>query len=645
MPVHAELEPAEITGRFRRFADSVERLARTLRDLERHARLLKVAPLHGREWYELLRQKLVPQLRDEAFLVVAVVGGTNIGKSVIFNHLAGCRASATSPLASGTKHPVCLVPPRFVEQHDLAAIFQGFRLLEWDRADAALEDRSEHCLFWRKSPQTPENLLVLDTPDIDSDAPVNWQRADHIRRCADVLIAVLTQQKYNDAAVKQFFRKAAAEDKAVIVVFNQCQLPEDDEYWPLWLGTFSRETGVEPEIVYVAPSDRRAAEANALGFYERDWKTAETARGGGTVESDGEARDLADDLSRLKFAEIKLRTLRGSLKALVDADFGVPTYLREVDVAGGRFRSASEILSAEKLARLDSWPPVPNRLLVNEIREWWREQREGWSAKVHNFYNTLGTGLTWPFRIASKKLRGEQPEPWDVYRKREWSAILETVEKAYERLTMLRELGNPLLTERLDAVLGGTSRVELLRTLEAEHGKIDFEQELSELVVREMRTFRDESPRFYEFLKRLDKTAALVRPATSVVLFVVGVGPAGDAAAHAITDTALQTVIHTVGDVTGGTVAAAVGDTAISGTASSSMGYVEAKFRRLQAGFTARRVGWLIAALDRRLWGTLLEELATGAGVSESQPYREVQAALEILEKQLAATQPETVAG
>ena len=51
--------------------------------------------------------------------------------------------------------------------------------------------------------QSP-NLVILDTPDVDSDAPVNWQRADAVRQAADVLVAVLTQQKYNDAAVKQF---------------------------------------------------------------------------------------------------------------------------------------------------------------------------------------------------------------------------------------------------------------------------------------------------------------------------------------------------------------------------------------------------------------------------------------------------------
>ena len=90
-----------------------------------------------------------------------------------------------------------------------------------------------------------------------------------MRRCADVLIAVLTQQKYNDAAVKEFFRKAGDEDKAVLVVFNQCVLPEDEPFWPMWLETFCRATAITPEAVYLAPSDRRAAEGLRLPFFER----------------------------------------------------------------------------------------------------------------------------------------------------------------------------------------------------------------------------------------------------------------------------------------------------------------------------------------------------------------------------------------
>ena len=136
-------------------------------------------------------------------------------------------------------------------------------------ADDALVDRPEDRIFWRTAAGTPPNLLILDTPDIDSDVQVNWRRADAVRRVADVLIAVLTQQKYNDAAVKRYFRSAAEEGKVVLVIFNQCQLPEDEAYWPLWLDTFCRETGVAPRLIYVAPNDRRAAEEGRLPFFEK----------------------------------------------------------------------------------------------------------------------------------------------------------------------------------------------------------------------------------------------------------------------------------------------------------------------------------------------------------------------------------------
>ena len=89
--------------------------------MEPQAAAAGVAPPAGQEWFDLLRNKLLPQLDLPPLLVVAIVGGTNIGKSVIFNHLAGEVASAASPLAAGTKHPVCLVPPELADPALLAA--------------------------------------------------------------------------------------------------------------------------------------------------------------------------------------------------------------------------------------------------------------------------------------------------------------------------------------------------------------------------------------------------------------------------------------------------------------------------------------------------------------------------------------------
>ncbi len=623
-------------------AEHVRRLHDAVVALERASRPAQVRPLAGREWFEVLTRKLVPQLSTDAFLVVAVVGGTNIGKSVIFNHIAGFRASATSPLASGTKHPTCLVPEGFADGHDLAAIFPGFELVRWSSAEETLVDTPDHRLFWRVSGDSPDNLLVLDTPDIDSDARVNWERADRVRQCADVLVAVLTQQKYNDAAVKEFFRKAAAEDKAVLIVFNQCQLPDDEEYWPLWLETFCRETQIAPELVYVAPNDRRAAEELRLEFYERGRSFGfssldfgfQADRGASQMQNPKSKiqnpplpdapRSLLQDLSQLRFFEIKVRTLRGALRLVADPDAGVPVWLREIEGRAEEYRGAAELLAAHELAEIGAWPQVSGRALVAEIREWWRSQREGWSAKVHGFYNSLGQTLTWPVRYARDRIQGPVIPPLEVYRHKEWAAVLDAVEKVYRKLEWLSELGNELLRPRLEKVLAGTSRAELLQRIHEAHARFDLEAELRQLVAGELADFRTESPQHYEFFKRLDALAAAARPATSVVLFVAGFGPVGHAITPVLTDTVLQGVVHAAGDVAGGTIAAAVGDAVISEGAATSAGYLEAKFRKLQAAFTRRRAQWLAGLLQQHLLGTLPEDLQQAASVAGTEEFQRV---------------------
>jgi len=487
------------------FADCaarVDELHRALRGLDDTCQALQLQPLDSREWFQLLEQKLLPQMSDSAFLVAAVVGGTNIGKSVLFNHLAGSRASATSPLASGTKHPTCLVPQGFEQTHELASIFPGFELVEWTDADAALAEIDVDQLFWRHSDALPDNLLVLDTPDIDSDARVNWDRADKIRRSADVLIAVLTQQKYNDAAVKEFFRRAAAEDKFVLVVFNQVHLPDDEEYWPLWMRTFCDETGIRPEFLYLAPHDRKAAEENRLTFFERTWPVDVGAVVSPATDAPGElaGRRLSEDLSTLRFDEIKLQTLRGSLDLLVE-DSGVPGWLSEIRGRSGEFRSAAELLSTHKLAEIETWPTLPNALIVEKIRDWWQSQREGWSGAVHGFYNRIGSGMKWAYQSVQDRVSGPQAPPIDTYREQEWRAIVDAVEEVYSRLNWFRELGNPLLQPRLETLLGATTRQELIDRLRAEHESCDLEWLLGDLIHGELESFRNEKPDWYRSLR------------------------------------------------------------------------------------------------------------------------------------------------
>jgi hypothetical protein len=579
-------------------SEDVLRLHGALRDLERQCGLLQLPPLAGREWYELLTRKLVPQLGADPYIVAAVVGGTNIGKSVIFNHLAGERASAVSPLASGTKHPVCLVPPGFETRHDLQTIFQGFELCEWSAPEAALESGDEHRLFWKTSDKLPPNLLVLDTPDIDSDAKVNWERADRVRHCADVLIAVLTQQKYNDAAVKQFFRKAAAEDKAVIVVFNQCLLPEDEPFWPLWLDTFSRETGISPDLLYVAPNDRRAAEENRLPFFPRTWPAE-------SPHPSAEPRSLRADLAEQQFSAIKLRTLRGGLAHVMSPEIGAPAWLDEIRRTASRFDEANHDFSMKKIAQIDNWPPPPTNLLVAEIREWWRTHRQGMTRVVHDVYGKLGDGLIWPFRWARDRISGQPPDPLDAYKSLERNTMMQAIGTYYENLARLARHSNELLRPRIERLIGGATLESLLDRLKQQHAAVDFDAEFRTVVNAQMQAFRDDSPTTFNLLKKVDAATAIARPVTSVVLFVAAAGPVGHAATAMVTDAATQSVaVHIIGDIAGGTGAVVVGETALGGAA-GGMRYLEARFRQLQTAFITKRVAWFSTFLRDSGLGTI----------------------------------------
>lgn len=94
---------------FSAFAAGIARLTRSINALASYAAPLGVASLAGREWFNLLYCKLLPQVEGPPLLIVAIVGGTNIGKSVVFNHLAGETAARLRrwPPARSTRSASC----------------------------------------------------------------------------------------------------------------------------------------------------------------------------------------------------------------------------------------------------------------------------------------------------------------------------------------------------------------------------------------------------------------------------------------------------------------------------------------------------------------------------------------------------------
>jgi len=597
-----------MTDDYRTWATRVEQLCGALAALEPPAATVGVVPPTGQEWFELLRHKLLPQLEAEPLLVVSIVGGTNIGKSVIFNHLAGEVASTASPLAAGTRHPVCLVPPGMNDPAELAAVFEGFQLCAWQSPDDALGESPENRLFWRVGRAVPPRLLLLDAPDVDSDVAVNWERARAIRRVADVLIAVLTQQKYNDAAVKQFFREAVEADKPIIVVFNQCHLEADRPFWPKWLATFCTETGAAPELVYVIPHDRAAAEQLRLPFY---------GIGRQGDEPPESPSSLRDELASLHFDAIKIRTFRGALSRVLSQQHGAVAYLDSIREAAGEFSAAAKALGSTEMARV-AWPSLPASVLVDEIRHWWDAGRQPWSRRVHGFYRTLGRGVTWPLRAAWTAVSGPGIDPLEAFRAREREAIILAVEKLIDELDRLSQVGNDTLRPRLATLLGGAARQDLIARVRRAHEQLPaLDDDYRRFLNTELDAWRKASPRAVAFLRSLDHVLAIARPAITISLAVSGFVLAGDlvgqAAVHAAGHTAseLATEAAIVGGVTGG------GEALLSTTSEGVRQAAGRLFLKLQSRYAQQRAGWLAGWLEEELLGELLSDLRRGAEVPQ----------------------------
>ena len=466
----------------------------------------------------------------------------------------------------------------------------------------------------------PPRLLLLDAPDVDSDVAVNWHRATAIRQAADVLVAVLTQQKYNDAAVKQFFRAAVEADKPIIVLFNQCELEADHEYWPRWLATFCEHTGARPELVYVVPYDRRAAESLELPFYAVDSTIPPLPLG------EGKRANLRADLAALHFDAIKIRTFRGALRRVFDPQRGLPAYLESIRAAAGEFSTAAAALSATEMTRV-GWPALPAGVLVDEIRDWWNASRQEWSRRIHGFYRTLGRGVTWPVRAAWDAVTGPSPDPVAAFRQRERSAIVMAVEKLLDELDRLARVGNDTLRPRLMRLLGGHARADLLARIQAAHENLPaVDEHYRQFLRAELDAWRDSSPRAVRFLQSLDHAAALARPAITVALFFTGLHFAGDlagqAAVHAAGATAghLATEAAIAGGITGG------GEALVSTTSEGVRQAAGRLFVRLQSRYAQQRARWLAEWLERELLGDLLADLRRGAEVPEGAAFREVEA-------------------
>ena len=132
----------------------------------------------AQEGSDLLTYKLVPHLAGEGCLVAAIAGGTNTGKSTVFNLLLERVVSPMVTTAAATCHPVLAGNAMREAQcldSKLVPEFDPWPLSEPGLAmDGSLP---AEVLFVTREPSLPDDLILMDTPDVDSIEKRNWEVA------------------------------------------------------------------------------------------------------------------------------------------------------------------------------------------------------------------------------------------------------------------------------------------------------------------------------------------------------------------------------------------------------------------------------------------------------------------------------------
>ena len=146
--------------------------------------------------------------------VLALVGGTGVGKSSLLNALAGSSVSDASARRPTTAHPLAWVPRS--SRADLGG------LLGWlGIPDHEVRDHAEDALG---------NVAILDLPDLDSIEEEHRQRVEAILPRVDAVVWVTDPEKYHDAILHDDFLTGWLPrlERQVVVLNKTDRLSTDD---------------------------------------------------------------------------------------------------------------------------------------------------------------------------------------------------------------------------------------------------------------------------------------------------------------------------------------------------------------------------------------------------------------------------------
>jgi hypothetical protein len=190
-------------------ADPLRRCLATLIEAADAAEVLGISTDRARAAHADASQRL--GFPSDAY-VLALVGGTGVGKSSLLNALAGATVSTASVRRPTTSEPIAWVPA--ADRDGLAP------LLAW----LGVDDIREHEADGLRS------VAIVDLPDMDSVEATHRERVEAVLPKVDAVAWVTDLEKYHDAVLHDAFLRTWLPrlDRQAVIVNKADRLADDD---------------------------------------------------------------------------------------------------------------------------------------------------------------------------------------------------------------------------------------------------------------------------------------------------------------------------------------------------------------------------------------------------------------------------------
>jgi hypothetical protein len=188
--------------------------------------------LEGRDRFEKNQARLRKGLealdfkmnQDSKFpLVVTFQGGTGTGKSSVFNALIGEAVSRTGVERPQTRGSIFFIPSGasslIADSKPFSAFFT--KTIAMENLTSPAEGLPGSILLVTHSRGDWNDMMLIDSPDLDSVEVANRALAEEIMLVSDLVVFVTSQEKYADHTPFHFIKEACRDHKPFILVMNK----------------------------------------------------------------------------------------------------------------------------------------------------------------------------------------------------------------------------------------------------------------------------------------------------------------------------------------------------------------------------------------------------------------------------------------